>query len=108
MQTIKYFPWEIEKPLRKCPGIKEAIAVGVPDFRLNQVICACAVPETNVSLTEEKLKQFCDDTFLEESTATRISLKPKYHLIFDDFPLTSSGKLDRRRLGIMAKERLGL
>ena len=108
MQTVKYFPWEIEKDLRKFRGVKEAIAVGVPDVRFNQVICACVVPEFEASLTIETLKQLCDSTFLEKSTSAGLSLKPKYHLLFDSFPLTSSGKLDRRRVSFLAKERLGL
>ena len=59
-------------------------------------------------ITEEELKTFCDDTFLEESTSAGLSLKPKYHLVFETLPLTTSGKIDRRRIGIIAKERLGL
>ena len=108
MQTVKYFPWEIEKSLKKCPGAKFAIAVGVPDVRLTQVVCACVVPEEGVAFTEDTLKTFCDETFLEEATSAGLSLKPRYHLIFKELPLTSSGKIDRRRIGIIAKERLGL
>ena len=108
MQTVKYFPWEIEKTLRNCPGAKYAIAVGVPDPRLNQVVCACVVPEPGVAFTTENLKTFCDETFLEESTSGGLSLKPKYHILLTELPLTSSGKVDRRRIGLLAKERLGL
>ena len=110
MQTVKYFPWDIEKTLRKCPGIKEATAVGVPDVRLNQVICACVVPEPDAreTFTVEYLKQFCNENFMDEATSAGLSLKPRYYLIFDIFPLTSSGKLDRRRIAALAKERLCL
>ena len=108
MQTFKYFPWEVEKTLRKCPDTKFALAVGVPDPRLNQVVCACVVPKPGVTFTVEYLKKFCDDAFLEESTAGGLSLKPKYYLILPEIPLTSSGKIDRRRIGFIAKEKLGL
>ena len=108
MQTVKYFPWEIEKSVRKCPGAKFALAVGVPDPRLNQVVCACVVPEPGITFNEEHLKKFCDDTFLEESTSAGLSLKPKYYLVLSELPLTSSGKVDRRRIGIIAKEKLCL
>ena len=107
MQTMKFFPWDIEKILRRCPGLKQALAVGVPHPRLNQAICACVVPESS-TFTTENLKGFCDETFLEEATAAGLSLKPQYFLIFDEIPLTTSGKLDRRRLGFYAKQRLGL
>ena len=108
MQTVKYFPWDIEKELKKCQGVKLAFAVGVPDTRLTEVICACVVPNEGVAFTEEDLVKFCNDTFLEEATSAGLSLKPKYHLVFDTLPLTTSGKIDRRRIGIIAKEKLGL
>ena len=108
MQTVKYFPWEIENILIKCSGVKYAIAVGVPDARLTQVVCACVVPEEGVAFTEEHLKKFCEDTFLEVSTSAGLSLKPKYHLVLNELPLSSAGKIDRRRIDIIAKERLGL
>ena len=108
MQTFKYFPWEVEKTLRKCPDAKFALAVGVPHPRLNQVICACVVPKPEVTFTVDHLKKFCDDSFLEESTAGGLSLKPKYYLVLPELPLTSSGKVDRRRIGVIAKEKLGL
>ena len=108
MQTFKYFPWEVETTLRKCPDAKFALAIGVPDPRLHQVVCACVIPQPDSSLTVENLKKFCDDTFLEESTAGGLSFKPKHYLILPELPLTSSGKIDRRRIGIIAKEKLGL
>ena len=108
MQTVKYFPWEIERILQKCSNVKYAIAVGVPDARLTNVICACVVPEASVNFTEKNLVDFCDVTFLDESTSAGLSLRPKYHLIFDELPLTSTGKIDRRKLGILVKQRLGL
>ena len=94
--------------MKKCPDIKTAVAVGVPDERLTEVICACVVPKPGVFFTEQIIKKFCDDTFLEESTAAGFSLKPKYHLVFEEFPLTSSGKTDRRIIGILATNKLGL
>ena len=45
-----------------------------------------SVPDEGVVLTEDKLKTFCDDTFLEESR-----LKPKCHLVFETLPITISG-----------------
>ena len=105
---MKYFPWAIEKYLKKCAGVKHAIATGVLDVRLGQAICACVVPAENVNFSVDVLKQFCDDTFLEETTAFGISLKPKYYLVLDELPLTSTGKTNRRGINDIARERLGL
>ena len=108
IQGLKYFPWAIEKYLKKCAGVKHAIATGVLDVRLGQAICACVVPAENVNFSVDVLKQFCDDTFLEETTAFGISLKPKYYLVLDELPLTSTGKTNRRGINDIARERLGL
>ena len=65
-------------------------------------------PETRESFSVDHLTQFCNDNFLDEATSAGLSLKPRYYLVFDEFPLTSSGKLDRRRVTVLAKERHGL
>ena len=104
----KFFPWSIEKTLRKIPGAKNVFAVGVPDIRLGQVVCACVLPEPGSSLSKADVKQFCDEMFLEKPTAFGINVKPIYHIIMDQVPLTGSGKVDRRTIGLMAKEKLGL
>ena len=106
--TNKFFPWSIEKTLRKLPGARNVFAVGLPDIRLGEVVCACVFPEPGCTLSEADVKQFCDKMFLEKSTAFGISLKPVYHVIMDKVPLTGSGKVDRKTIGRMAKEKLGL
>ena len=86
MQTVKYFPWDIEKILSKCPGIREVCATGVPDDRLNQVICACVVPDSQTGnvYTVDHIKKFCNENFLDEATSAGLNLKPRHYLIFDD------------------------
>lgn len=105
--TNKYFPWTVERALKNIQGAENAYAVGVPDPRLNQVVCACVLPKTGVSLTEHDVKNFCDETFLEESTSMGVGLKPRYYIILEKVPLTPSGKLDRRTMAALAKEKLG-
>lgn len=106
--TYKVFPWTVERALKNIQGAGNVFAVGVPDPRLNQVVCACVLPKPGVTITEADLKKFCDDTFLEESTSMGVSLKPRYHIILDKVPLTSSGKNDRNAIALQAAERLGL
>ena len=108
IQTVKYFPWEVENALKDCPGSQYVVAVGVPDERLSNVFCACVVPQSNVALTVDDVKRYSDDVFLEEGTGGGVTIKPKYYLIFDKILITSSGKIDRRGMAGAAKERLGL
>lgn len=106
--TVKFFPWSIENSLSKIPGVDQVFAVGVPDPRLYQVVCACVLPKPDVTLTVEDLKKFCDETFVDVSTAVGVSSKPRYYVIMNEVPLTRSGKIDRRTVSIRAQEQLGL
>lgn len=105
---MKYFPWTIEKKLKQYPEAANAFAVGVPDKRLKHVICACIKPKPGAQITENDVKQFCDEAFLAESTSMGLSLKPQYCVLLNDIPLTSSGKIDRRTIGLIARQMLGL
>lgn len=106
--TLKYFPWSIEQTLKKIEGAEHAFAVGVPDQRLHNVVCACIVPKPDAKLTVADIKKFCDESFLESPTLTGVSLKPRYHIILENVPLLRSGKIDRRGIRQIAKERLGM
>ena len=106
--TFKVFPWSVEKALRQCPGIMNVFVVGVPDQRMKQALCACVQLKEDVTLKADSIENYCEDTFLDKSMSMGISMKPKYILLFDSIPHTSSGKIDRRRIAIIAKDRLGL
>lgn len=92
--TNKFFPWTIEHILRKLRGAEHVFAVGVPDPRLHQVVCACVVLKTGVSLTEADVEKFCDESFRDMSTFG-MTLKPRYFLILDNVPVNAAGKTDR-------------
>ena len=36
----KVFPEEVEEAIKTCPGVQDAVVVGVPDSRLGQVVAA--------------------------------------------------------------------
>ncbi|KAK3592926.1 hypothetical protein CHS0354_011726 [Potamilus streckersoni] len=91
--TIKFFLWEVEKVLLKCPGVKAAFAVGVPDLRFHQVVCAVIIPINQSLITEDDVKKFCNDQFVEVSTAMGVSIKPRYVIFIDKIPRLMSGKI---------------
>ena len=108
MGTMKYFPWEVENVLVRCPGVASVVAVPVPDVRLKEVVCACVKPDKMASLTMEDLQKFCNETWTDTATATGFSLKPRYLVIREDFPVNSAGKLDRKSLAREVVAELGL
>lgn len=106
--TNKYFPWVFECRLRKMPNISHAVAIGVPDERLGEVVCACVVPKTGYPINEESIKTFCDQIFIDGPNVLGIAMKPKYHLVLETLPVTSTGKIDRRQIGTIAREHFNL
>jgi non-ribosomal peptide synthetase component E (peptide arylation enzyme) len=87
----KFFPREIEEILYTHPKILHAAIVGVPDPRLGERNCLCIIPRPGASLT---LKEVI--AFLKDSVATY--KLPEEIEVFDDFPFTPTGKIQRHVL----------
>ncbi len=94
-------PTEVEAFLLQHPAISKAQVIGVPDLRLSEVACACVVVEPGQAITESDLDTFC--------RGKMASFKiPRHLLALDEYPMTSSGKVQKYLLRQMAAERLGL
>ncbi len=94
-------PTEVEAFLLEHPAITKAQVIGVPDPRLSEVACACLVVEPGQAITDADLDAFC--------RGKMASFKiPRHMLVVDDYPMTSSGKVQKYLLRQMAAEKLGL
>ena len=94
-------PTEVEAFLLEHPAISKAQVIGVPDPRLSEVACACVVVEPGQAITDADLDAFC--------RGKMASFKiPRYLLALDDYPMTSSGKVQKYLLRQLAAEQLGL
>ena len=94
-------PTEVEAFLLEHPAVNKAQVIGVPDPRLTEVACACIVVEPGQAVTDADLDSFC--------RGKMASFKiPRHLVIVDDYPMTSSGKVQKYLLRQMAAERLGL
>ena len=94
-------PTEVEAFLLEHPAISKAQVIGVPDPRLAEVACACVVVEPGQAITDADLDAFC--------RGKMASFKiPRHLLVLDDYPMTSSGKVQKYLLRQMAAEQLGL
>ena len=94
-------PIEVEAFLVAHPAVGKVQVVGVPDARLSEVACACVVLEDGWQLSQGELDQFCRGKLA--------SFKIPHHLLLlDDYPMTSSGKVQKFRLREMALESLQL
>ena len=94
-------PAEVEQFLMDHPSALKVQVVGMPDDRLGEVVCACVVPRSGQPVDNDDLAEFCRGRLASFKA-------PRYTLIFDDYPMTSSGKVQKFLLKEMALERLGL
>jgi non-ribosomal peptide synthetase component E (peptide arylation enzyme) len=87
----KFFPREVEEILYTHPGVLHAAIVGVPDPRLGERNCLCVIPRPGKSVTLAEMV-----AYLRDGVATY--KLPEELEIFDAFPFTPTGKIQRHVL----------
>ena len=87
----KFFPREIEEILYTHPKILHAAIVGVPDPRLGERNCLCVIPRPGAAMSLEEVVGF-----LKGGVATY--KLPEEIEVFDEFPFTPTGKIQRHAL----------
>jgi fatty-acyl-CoA synthase len=86
------YPREVEEVLARCPGVKEAAVVGLPDPKWGAIIAAFVVKGAP-DLTAEAIDAFC------RSSGDLAGFKrPKRISFVDALPTNPSGKVLRREL----------
>ena len=81
-------PTEVESFLINHPSIKQVQVVGAPDPRLSEVPCACIILEEGCQLTQIDIDTFCRGRLASFKI-------PRSILIMTDYPMTSSGKVQK-------------
>lgn len=87
----KIIPSELENLLLKNKKISEVQVVGVPDEILGEKICVCIL-EKDKNLMFSEIIQTLKETGIAEFKI------PDCMKIIDNWPLTATGKIDRKRL----------
>jgi fatty-acyl-CoA synthase len=95
----KVFPEEVEEVVKRFPGVRDCVVVGVPDERFGEAITA--VVSGSAALDDEALKHFVKDHLAGYKA-------PKHVVQVDDVYRSPSGKADFKRTRQVALERLGL
>jgi acyl-CoA ligase (AMP-forming) (exosortase A-associated) len=96
-QQIKSFgfrisPEEVEEALHASGLLSEVVVRGVPDDVAGMVVEAHVVPRVADTFTVEELLRYC------EAKMPRYMV-PRRVVVHEDFPRTSSGKVDRKNVG---------
>jgi fatty-acyl-CoA synthase len=88
------FPAEVEAALADCPGVAEAVVVGVPDEKWGEVGRAFIVARADALLVEA-------DVVAHARTRLAGYKVPKAVFILPEIPRLGSGKPDRRALAAL-------
>jgi fatty-acyl-CoA synthase len=91
------YPAEIERMLQSHELIKQAVVVGIPDRRLGEVAMAFVQLHEGKSLDASDLILYCRERMADYKVPRRVSF-------VDDFPKTSTGKIQRFVLSALANE----
>ena len=84
-------PMEVEAFLMAHPGVNLAAVVSYPDERLSEVAVAFVRREPGHAITEKDVLAHCRGRIASFKTPRRV-------LFLDDFPTTSSGKIQKVKL----------
>jgi fatty-acyl-CoA synthase len=84
-------PMEVEAYLQEHPKVSIASIIGVPDDRLNEVALAYIKVKEGEICSEEEIIQFCKGKIANFKI-------PRYVKFVEEFPMTSSGKIQKFKL----------
>ncbi|MCY3752052.1 MAG: AMP-binding protein [Gammaproteobacteria bacterium] len=90
-------PREVEEAIIPIKGVSAVAIVGLPHNRLGEQCCACIIPEEGVEIT---LDNICDELRSRGVSAYKL---PERLEIFEEFPMTASGKVQRHNLAKILK-----
>ncbi|MCE7698827.1 MAG: AMP-binding protein, partial [Methanobacterium paludis] len=85
------YPREIEEFIHAMPEVRDVQVVGIPDEKYGEIVVAFVIPEDDVDLKEEDVR----DHAIEKIARYKV---PKHVFIVEEFPLTASGKIQKFKL----------
>lgn len=96
----KVFPEEVEEVLKRHSSVRDAVAVGIPDDRFGETICAVveATPGSTPTL---------DELNAHVKSALAPYKAPRHLVLIDTIGRAPNGKVDYKRLKGVALDRLG-
>ena len=97
----KVFPEEVEEALKTHASVRDAVAVGVPDPRFGEAICAVVEADGGDAVL--------DLTTLSAHVRTHLAAykAPRHLVVVESIGRAPNGKVDYKRLKALAAERLG-
>ncbi|XP_077827316.1 medium-chain acyl-CoA ligase ACSF2, mitochondrial isoform X3 [Macaca mulatta] len=95
------YPAELEDFFHTHPKVQEVQVVGVKDDRMGEEICACIRLKDGEETTAEEMKAFC------KGKISHFKI-PRYIVFVTNYPLTTSGKIQKFKLREQMERHLNL
>jgi fatty-acyl-CoA synthase len=92
------YPREIEEFLYGHPKVADVQVIGVPDPKYGEEICAWVKLKEGEAVTEEEIRAYCRG----QIATFKI---PRYVVFVDAFPMTVTGKVQKYKLRMQAREK---
>lgn len=96
----KVFPEEVEEALKTHPGVRDAVAVGIPDPRFGERICVVVEAEDGASPDLEELSGHVRSRLAAYKA-------PRDLVLVETIGRAPNGKVDYKRLKALAIDRVG-
>ena len=90
---INVAPVEVEEVLLQHPAVEDVVVVGLPDELQDEIVAAFVSRKPGSSLTAEDLSGFCRERLASYKVPRKVVF-----LAQEEFPLTATGKVWRKRL----------
>ena len=91
------YPLEVENFMLSIPGILDSQVVGAADERLGEIVVAFVKQREGFTLSEEGIRE----TMIKQMARYKV---PKYVFFVDEYPLTTSGKVQKFKMRETAAE----
>ncbi|MEG1820412.1 MAG: AMP-binding protein, partial [Oscillospiraceae bacterium] len=95
------YPKELEECLYNHPDVKDVQVIGIPSKKYGEEVCACVILREDSKVTEEDIREY----YKQMVAFFKI---PKKVWFLDEFPMTSSGKIQKFILRDQAIEHFAL
>ena len=95
------YPAEVEAALREHPAVKEACVIGLPDAEWGQIVAAMVEFLPEQQLTSGELIGFSQQTLARYK-------QPRFIELVAQLPQTASGKIERKQVESLLKEKFSL
>jgi acyl-CoA synthetase (AMP-forming)/AMP-acid ligase II len=93
----KVFPEEVEEVMKTFPGVRDAVAVGVPDEKFGEVVGAVVEPAPGATVDKDELVAHVRSKLASYKA-------PKHVVLIDTIGRAPNGKVDYKRLKAYAAE----